>query len=146
MADLQANALDVNDTFGRVNQSLGQVQKLFNQSNQLKPNDGKQSIFVDENFIILVRKEKDGKVVDLKVNLKNIDHTNGGIRLIPDKELDDWPGFSIDVVAGKKGVEILEDGKKTGEEKELKIFMADRTMIEQAVPAFMAALNVVHGR
>lgn len=146
MAALKANALDVNDKFGRVSQSMAQIQKQFDASNLLKPEEGKMVISVDENFNMTIRNTKGGEIQETKVNLKNIDHSDGGIRLIPDKELDEWPGFAIAVVDGKKGVEISKNGKKTGEEKELKIFMSDRSFVEQAVPAFMQALNVVHGR
>ena len=146
MAALKANALDVNDKFGRVSQSMTQIQKQFDASNQLKPAKGKVIVSVDENFNLLIRNTIGAEIQETKVNLKNIDHRDGGIRLIPDKELDEWPGFAVTVLDGKKGVQISKNGKKTGEEKELKIFMADRSLIEQAVPALMQALNVVHER
>ena len=146
LAHLKANAFAEDDHFGRVNHSLGLVQKQFTISNQLDTPKGKQSIFVDERFTIIVRSEVEGKVYDAKVNLKNLDQRNGGMRLIPDVELDELPGFAISVLEGKPGVEIIENGKVVREERELQIFMADRSLIEQAIPAFLQALNVVHGR
>ena len=145
MAELRANSFDENDTFGRVNHSIGQVQKQFVISNQLDTPKGKQSISIDEQFDVIVRSEVDGKVYDTKVNLKNLDQRNG-MRLIPNRELDELPGFGISVIDGKPGVEIIENGKVVREERELQIYMADRSLIEQAVPAFLQALNVVHGR
>ncbi|MEO1263157.1 MAG: hypothetical protein AAFZ15_30385 [Bacteroidota bacterium] len=146
LANLKARAIDEGDTFGRVNNSLGSITKQFVMSNRMKPQDGKRSIFVDEKFTIIVRHENGEDVTDLKVNLKNLNQQNGGMRLIPEKELDDLPGFAISVIDGKPGVEVIKNGEKIGEERELKIFMADRSLIEQAVPAFLQALNVVHGR
>lgn len=144
---LKANAFDVNDTFGRVNHSLGQVQKQFDQSNRMRPKDGTQRIFVDKKLTVIIKKEVGEDVFEAKVNLKNIDHKEGGgVRLIPDQELDQWPGFAISVLEGKPGVEMIKNGKKTGEERELAIYMADRILIEQTVPAFLQALNTVHGR
>ena len=146
LAKLRAKAIDESDTFGRVNHSLGSITKQFAISNKMKPADGKRSIFIDEKFTIIVRHEKGDDVMDLKVNLKNLNQQNGGMHLIPNVELDDLPGFAIAVIDGKPGVEVIKNGKKIGEERELKIFMADRNLIEQAVPAFLQALNIVHGR
>ena len=146
MAELQANSFDAGDIYGRAKHSIELIQKQFDLSNNLRKKDGKRFISMDEKFNITIKYEQDGELMEIKANLKNIDHRNGGIHLIPDKELDDWPGFSVGVLAGKPGVEIFKDGKKAKEERELKIFMADRTLIEQAVPAMMQALNVVHGR
>ena len=146
LAKLKAKALDESDIFGRVNHSLGSITKQFVISNNLKPQEGKRSIFVDEKFTIIVRHEKGEDVTDLKVNLKNLNQQNGGMRLIPDTELDEFPGFAVSVIDGQPGVEVIKNGEKIGEERELKIFMADRSLIEQAVPAFLQALNIVHGR
>lgn len=144
--EIRNNAFDEGDVFGRVNHSLGIIQKLFHQSNKLQPQAGKQSIFVDEKLNVIVRKKVGEDVFDVKFNLKNIDHQQGGMHLIADKELDDWPGFAVGVIEGKPAVEIIENGKKIKEEKELQIFMADRTLIEKTVPAMIQAINVVHGR
>ncbi|HHM21807.1 MAG TPA: hypothetical protein ENJ20_07260 [Bacteroidetes bacterium] len=146
LAQLKARAFDEDDTFGRVNHSLGLVMKQLALSNKTKPEAGKQTIFVDENFTIIVRKEIGDDVIDQKINLRNLDQQNGGMRLIPDRKADDLPGFAVSVIDGKQGVQIIKNGEITGEERELRIFMADRSLVEQAVPAFLQALNVVHGR
>ncbi len=145
-AEMQANAFDEDDIFGRVNHSLGLVQKQLTISNTLDTPKGKQTIFVDERFTIIVRSEVDGNVYDAKVNLKNLNQQNGGMRLLPDREPGDLPGFAISVIDGKPGVELSKNGEKISEERELKIYMADRSLIEQSLPAFLQALNVVHGR
>lgn len=146
MAELQANAFDENDHVGRVKHSIELIQKQFIMSNKFNTPKGQQTITVDDDYNMVMTSEKDGQIQETKVNLKNLDQRNGGMRLIADVEKDDLPGFGIKVMPGKPGVELFTNGKKTGEEKELKIFMADRSLIEQAVPAFLQALNIVHGR
>ncbi|MEZ4957113.1 MAG: hypothetical protein R2825_26375 [Saprospiraceae bacterium] len=146
IAELQANAFDENDYVGRVKHSIELIQKQFIMSNKFNTPKGQQTITVDEDYNLLMRSEKDGQVQETKVNLRNLDQRNGGMRLIADVEKGDLPGFGIKVIPGKSGVELFTNGKKTGEENELQIFMADRSLIEQAVPAFLQALNIVHGR
>ena len=50
LAELKANAFDEDDKFGRINHSLGQVQKQFTLSNKLRPEDGIRTIFIYENY------------------------------------------------------------------------------------------------
>ncbi len=146
LAQLKANAFSENDRVGRVKHSIELIQKQFSISNKLDTPKGQQTITVDDQFNLVIKSEKDGQIQETRVNLKNLDQRNGGMRLIANIEIDDLPGFGVSVIAGKPGVELLTNGEKTGEERELKIFMADRSLIEQAVPAFLQALNVVHGR
>jgi len=147
MNDIKSQAIDENDRFGRVNHSLGILQKEFQISNNIDHWQGKMTVFVDENFTMLIRQEIDGKVFDSKVNLKNLNPENGGMRLIPNQGPDEHPGFSISVIDGKEGVERSEDGKVVAkDERELHIFMSSRENIEKVVPAFVQALNVVHGK
>ncbi len=147
LKDLKSQALDESDMFGRVNQSLGVLQKEFQVSSQTNSDMGKMTVFVDEKFTVLMRNEKDGKVFDTKVNLKNLNPENGSFRLIPNVELNDLPGFAISVIEGKEGVERSKDGEIIAKnERELQIFMATRQNIETVVPAFVQALNVVHGK
>ncbi len=147
LENLKARALDEDDIFGRVNHSLGVLQKEFQVSNQANPDMGKMNVFVDEKFTLLMRNEVNGDVFDTKVNLKNLNPENGSLRLIPDVELDDLPGFAVSVIDGKEGVERTKNGEIiASNERELKIFMATRENVEKVVPAFVQALNVVHGK
>ncbi len=147
LEELKANALDEGDIFGRVNHSLGVMQKEFQISRNLNPALGKVTVFVDEKFTILIRRELDGKVTDTKVNLKNLNPENGGMRLIPDQNADELPGFAVAVIDGLEGVEIIEDNKTVSKnERELKIYMASRENVQNVIPAFVQALHVVHGK
>ncbi|HFA47695.1 MAG TPA: hypothetical protein ENJ95_01610 [Bacteroidetes bacterium] len=146
LEELKEKALDENDTYGRVRQSLGVLQKEFNQAQQKAKKTGKMSVIVDEDFNLIIRNENKENVGESRVNLKDLNAANGGMRLLPDDAPGDYPGFSISVIEGRPGVEIYSNGEKVGELRELQIFLAGRESVERVVPAFVQALNVVHGK
>lgn len=147
LEDLKSQAISEEDRFARVNHALGTVQKEYQKCDYKVTGQGKMTVFIDEHFTMLIRNEIDKDVIDAKVNLKNLDYENGAISLIADNAPGEFPGLRIQVIDGKPGVEITRNGEFVAEERELKIFMAERAAnIEKITPAIVQALSIVHGR
>ena len=126
LEDLKAQAIAEEDRFARVNYSLGIVQKEYQLCNFKVKGQGKMTVFLDEHFTMLIRNEIDDDVIDTKVNLKHLDHEQGALSLIADNAPGEFPGLRIKVMEGKPGVEITKNGELIAEERELKIYMAER--------------------
>ncbi len=146
VSKLKAEALQETDYLGRVKSSLITLQEEFNKSQGKVKGQGKVSVFVDENFILLLKNETGSDVFESKVNLKNLSWENGGMELIPNTKPGDFPGFRIHKRAGKPGVEIFKNGKLEKEQDFLEIFLAERSNVERAVPAVVQALMVAQGK
>jgi len=142
---LKAVALEESNYLERIRQSFVPLQEEYRKANGKVPEVGEVTIFVDENFTLLIENKFKGSAYQTRVNLKNLNNAQGGMMLVPDKEPGEFPGLKIFVKDGKPGVEIIKDGKLLREEKQLEIYLADRQGIERVTPAILQALNIANG-
>ena len=143
---LKANALEETDYIGRVRNSFAVVQQELTKAEGKIPSLGKVSVFVDDNFVLLIKNEKDGDVFETKVNLKDLDPNDGGMMLIPDMKSGEFPGIKMFVQQGKPGVQYLKNGKLEREDNKLEIYLPTRPDIEKIAPALSQALLVTNKR
>lgn len=146
LEELKARALKEEDTYGRVKQSLVTLQNAYTQSEGKMPNRGKVTVFLDEHLTMLIKNEYKGDVFETKVNLKNLNPENGGMKLMPDLVEGEYPGLLIFTLEGKGKVEKYKNGKLISEDNQLEIYMPGRSSIEKITPALVQALNVAHGK
>ncbi len=142
---LKAVALEESNYLERIRQSFVPLQEEYRKANGKVPEVGEVTIFVDENFTLLIENKFKGSTYQTKVNLKNLNNAQGGMMLVPDKEPGEFPGLKIFVKDGKPGVVITKDGKQVREDKQLEIYLADRPGIERVTPAILQALNIANG-
>lgn len=142
---LTAAALEETNYVERVRQSFVPLQEEIRKAKGKVPGIGDVTVLVDEQFNLLIENRYEGSVVQTKVNLKHLNNSQGGMMLIPDKNPGEFPGLRILVKDGQPGVQILKDGKLEKEEKQLEIYLADRSAIERITPAVLQALNIANG-
>ena len=143
---LTAMAIEESNYIERVRQSFVPLQEEYRKAKGKVPGVGDVTIFVDDNFTLLIENKLDGSTYQTKVNLKNLDNEQGGMRLVPDNNPNEFPGLKVFVKDGKPGVEIIKDGKVEKEVQELEIHLADRPAIERVTPAILQALNIANGK
>ncbi len=146
LEQIKATALQESDIIGRVERSLMNVQKEFNDSEGKVPGQGKITLFVDAKFTFLLKNEVDGDVFESKVNLKDLNVAEGGMQLIADKTADEKPGVRIPVQEGKPKVEITKNGKVLKESNELVFYMATRENIQRMLPSLLQAIQTAQGK
>ena len=145
LGHLKKNALAEDDYFGRVESSLVTLQDEFRKAEGQVPGLGKMTVFVDKNFILLLKNEIDGDVIETKVSLKHLNPNNGGMSLVPDLNPGEYPGVKLHVLSGREGVEVRKNGVVESQDgRELTIFLPDRKSVERITPAIAQALNIVH--
>ncbi len=142
---IMAAALEETDYLQRVRQSFVPLQEEYRKANGKVPGIGEVTIFVDDNYTLLVENKFKGSTYQTKVNLKNLNNAQGGMALVPDNAPGEFPGLKVYVKDGKPGVELSKDGNVVREERQLEIFLADRPGIERVTPAILQALNIANG-
>ncbi len=142
---LSAMAIEESNYLERVRQSFVPLQEEYRKAKGKVPGIGEVTIFVDDNFTLLIENKFEGSTYQTKVNLKNLNNAQGGMRLVPDNNPGDFPGLRIFVKDKNPGVEIIKDGKLVKEERQLEIYLADRASIERVTPAVLQGLNIANG-
>ncbi len=143
---LRSVALDEGDYVGRVRNSFISLQDEYNKAQEKFPELGKSTVFVDDRFVLLIKNEKDGEVLETKVDLHNLNPEDGGMMLVPDQHLDEFPGIKVFALDGKPGVQHFKNGKLESEERFLEIYLPERSNIERIAPALSQALMIAHGK
>ncbi|MEZ4961269.1 MAG: hypothetical protein R2830_15690 [Saprospiraceae bacterium] len=146
MSELKSKALQEDDIYGRVSNSLGTLQREYEATVNQPPNVGETGVYVDDKLNIVIKNEKGGDTYETIFNMKDLSAEDGGLSLIADKLPGEFPGLRIQVLEGREGVKKYKNHQLIAEERALEIYMPHRENIERIVPAIVAALNVAHGK
>ena len=137
--------LEEGDYFGMAKSALMTLQQEYNKC-EGKAGLGKVTVFLDQNFNLLIKNEVGGDVIETKVNLKDLNPENGGFKLLPDDAPGQFPGIQLIALNGDKDIEISKNGKVVSNEYHLDIRMAERKNIQTIAPAMVQAVSAAHGK
>ncbi len=145
MAAIRANAIPEEDIYGRVSRSLIPLQEEYSKANGKIPGIGKVTIFVDEHLTLLIKNEVGSDVFETKVNLKKLQATGEGMRLVPDLSPGEFPGLRIFTVNNEPQVKIFKNGELISTDDYLEIFLPARENIERITPVMVQTIKIAHG-
>lgn len=144
--ELEANAVADTDVVGKVKAALTTVQQQYDKAEGKVPGLGKVTLLVDENLMLIVRNEVDGKTFETRADLKSLDPETSHIGIILDQNPGEYPGFRVPVLSGESKVLKMEGESVKSKEESLEIILASREDVERAVSAMMTAVQVAHNK
>ncbi|RMG85023.1 MAG: hypothetical protein D6714_06790 [Bacteroidetes bacterium] len=140
--ELRERAIPEEDIMSRIEQGLAVIQGEFDRSAPKMPDLGKVTIDHDLDCNLIIRNEKDGNVYETRVNMNDLETGQGGFRLDPDFEPDDFPGLIVSTKNDAPKVHLFKNGKETTTDNELKIYLVDRPAIEKIAPALLQTIRI----
>lgn len=140
--NLRSQAIPEEDIMSRIELGLNTLQVEYDNSVASMPDLGKVTVEVDESCNLNIKNEKDGVVYETKVNMKDLNTEQGGMRLIPDDEPGEFPGLRVKVINDEAKVSVLKDGVEMTKNNELVIYLATRKSIEKVTPAILQTLRI----
>jgi hypothetical protein len=143
--NLKSNAIKHDDYLGQAKWGLGTLQTSYNESQASVDVLGEVTISLDDNFMLSIKNDLDGDVLEQRVNLANLSSDLKSFEWIVDNGENPYPGVKIPVLEGQKGVENLEDGILKGTEDYLEIILADRKMVQRSLSGLMNAIRAARG-
>ncbi len=130
------------DYQGRLEFSLEKVQHEFHLSKGKVNNQGDVTLYVDQNFNLMLRHKFKGDTYDTKVNLADLSVENGTIKLIIDQKAGDNPGITFYTEKGDKKVVKTKNGELVEETDHISFILAGRPNVENMLPGMVAAIRV----
>ena len=140
--EMRTQVLAEDDYIGRMEKGLSTLRQYYQLSEEAMPDLGKITIDLTEKLDLTIINELNGDVIETKVNLLNLNTADGGFRLIPDKNLGDFPGLRVKTINDEPLVLVYKNGKLVNKNNELVIFLKDRESIEKITPAVLQTLRV----
>ncbi|RMD99829.1 MAG: hypothetical protein D6816_14430, partial [Bacteroidetes bacterium] len=116
---LKRRALDPADTLARIEAGLDVLRREYARSIGVLPDLKGVEVRVSEDCLLTIREEKTDGVWERRIDLKSLDTSNSGFRLLPDQQPGEFPGVAIRTLGREPLVETLRDGKPQAAQSEL---------------------------
>ncbi|HHJ50488.1 MAG TPA: hypothetical protein ENJ88_06230 [Phaeodactylibacter sp.] len=140
LQSLREQAVAEDDKPGRIEQALKPIREEYAKSEKVLASLKDVKVEMGEDCILHIYNHARGRE-EVRVDALKLD-VEGGFSLIPDLNPGDLPGLRIRTIGGESAVEFYRDGKLTGTQDALEIYMAERSNIERITPALVQLLRV----
>lgn len=125
----------------RVSYSLQLVQQEFNKSQGKVKGQGDVTVYVDQNFNLLLKHKYKGDDYETRVNLTDLNIDNTGMTLIIDQNPGDNPGVRCFTIDLKPKVKNYKNGELVSETDHLDIILGSRKNVEDMLPGWVQAIR-----
>lgn len=145
MAEIRSKAIPEDDIFGRIQNSLIPLQEAYRNAEGKVPGIGKVTLYVDEHMNFLMKNVVGNDVFEIRFNLKDLQGSGEGMRLVPDTAPGEFPGLRIFTEGNKPLVKTYKNGELIDQSDHFEIFLPTRPDIERITPVMVQTIKIAKG-
>ncbi len=142
--NLKAKGVSEDDLHGQAKSSLAFLQDELNKASGTVPGIGQATVLLDDNLMMIIRNEKDGKLEETKVNLKNLNPDPKSLQVFLEGTKSEFPGFRMFTLEEKPTVEVSSGGSSS-RQNYIEFFLSNRSAVERALSGLMQAVRSAQG-
>lgn len=142
MAEIRSKAIPEDDIFARVQNSLIPLQEAYRSAEGKVPGIGKVTLYVDEHMNFLMKNVVGNDVFEVRLNLKDLQGSGEGMRLVPDMGPGEFPGLRIFTQGNKPLVKTYKNGELIDQSDHFEIFLPTRPDIERITPVMVQTIKI----